>query len=114
MTHLEKLIADNRWRPIEEAPRDGTQILILSDWSGMDIDVATYDFNLKSWWSVKIEMPINPSIYIPFPDNRLADICQVLVDALEQYTSGDPDLGVKAVEALAKAEAIAKGDSDDK
>jgi len=57
------------WQPIATAPRDGTQIIVPSQWAGMDADIATYDPtkpNGHYWWSVKIEMPIDePAWWMP-------------------------------------------------
>lgn len=68
--------ADDGWRPIdhpdiEQIKKDGTQILVPSQWSGMDADIAAYDSIGPlgvHWWSVKLEEPMNePRHWMPIP-----------------------------------------------
>ena len=63
--------AGGAWRDIASAPRDGTHIVVPSQWSGMEIDEVTFDPTIPGgfeWWSVKIEEPIDPPKYwMPLP-----------------------------------------------
>jgi hypothetical protein len=60
------------WRPIETAPRDGTQIIIPSQFAQMDADIAAYDPSCPSghyWWSIKLELSIDePKWWMPIPE----------------------------------------------
>lgn len=58
------------WRPIETAPRDGTHVMVPSQFTGMEIDEAVYDHTAPDgggWWSVKLEITIEPTLWRPLP-----------------------------------------------
>lgn len=61
--------ASTPWRPMSDDARQGQQIIVPSQWSGMDADIAQYDEtkpNGHAWWSVKIEQPIDePEWWMP-------------------------------------------------
>ena len=57
-----------QWQPIETAPKDGTQIVVPSQWSGQDADIASFDTNKSAWFSVKLELLIDPpDCWMPIP-----------------------------------------------
>lgn len=61
------LVEAAEWQPIETAPKDGTQIIVPSQWTGLNVDVASYGTN--GWWSCKLELPIEtPTIWHPLPE----------------------------------------------
>lgn len=112
MTELEKLIAENRWRDIAEAPREH-QLYIL----GHDFDVGVYNMHWREdkecWVYSWNQEPCNPIEWKSFPDNRLADICQVLMDGLQEIINNHAGCLCDeriALAAFEKVEEIAKGE----
>lgn len=63
------LLEGDGWRPIESAPRDGTHIMVPGQFSGMEIDEAQWDedTNPEGWWSVKLDLPLEPTHWQPLP-----------------------------------------------
>lgn len=58
------------WKLVETAPRDGTHIMVPSQFTGMEIDEAVYDHDAPNgggWWSVKLEIPVEPKVWRPLP-----------------------------------------------
>lgn len=159
---IKKLIEDNRWRPIEEAPKNKKVIVkymnrlnlerrvmaalyragtLQADdcYDGDDIDDNGYF--LEDRWHEECESNPDGTIYrvegIPthfrtLPDDRLAEVCEVLVvglmEVLEIYAGIDGFIPATAPEAyqaliiqemyreasksIEKANEIAKGNDD--
>lgn len=114
---LERLIRDNIWQPIEDAPNDGSEIVI----KGITTNGAAYiasSFWRDEDWAVNEETDdnyINVSHFRPLPDDRLAAVCRELVAALSQIIM---QIGVcetvrgcsdRAFIALDRANSIAEG-----
>lgn len=116
MSALEKLIEENRWRPIEEAPKDGTEFEYktsenlrgLATW----IDGSWFSFACDATSGLSID-GMEATHFRSLPDDRLAEVCEVLMEefgkiATNAYHFVDKE-DIKQI--LAKAEAIAKGDA---
>lgn len=113
----DKLIADNLWRDISEAPKDGTIYLgaiIQPDGSFGHPFEAVFDddngrhscvFQTEPTWHI-------PTHFRPLPDDRCANALNIAVEALRHYAQGDYRVGDSDVarETLAEIERIAKGE----
>lgn len=102
-TPLTKLIADNKWKPIAEAPRDGT-LFIAKGKSGMRgfINCLRYSFRSPdgAWYGKDCVTHFRP---LP-DDNRLARVTEVFLEAMNLHEHMN---WVGA--ALERATAIAEG-----
>lgn len=117
MEALEKLIKDNTWQDIKDAPRDGTMILLRSpknqyfkEDKGWYVGESFWDDNEWCFYGYGS----NPTHFRPLPDNRLAEVCQVLIDGINNcieenlhLADGDNCTLIDLKIALAKAEEIA-------
>jgi hypothetical protein len=63
-TQLREALADGSWRPIETAPKDGTEIIILGKWT-KDCSRAYWDGGLWQTYSGGHEE--NPTHWMPLP-----------------------------------------------
>lgn len=86
MTEVEKLIAENRWQPIEGAPRDGEDVVLLIPGSTTPITIGHC---LDGDWFPQDETTLDGNMFIPepthfraIPDDRLAEVCRVLLDTI--------------------------------
>lgn len=137
MTSLEKLIADNKWQDIKDAPKDGTRIL------AMTTNNKFYVCRWEGWWfwadwviygegsddRVVAGKECKPTHFRPLPDDRLAKVCEVLMKVVAhaatclKFMSDDfaiecrpgeatatGTLSDQLKEALQQAEEIARGD----
>jgi hypothetical protein len=86
-TPLTKLIADNKWNPIEENPKEAekTHYLLLSD--DDCIDKGFWD---GERWNTET-LFIYPTHFRPLPDDRLALVTEVLLEALNNLVSKSDD-----------------------
>lgn len=102
---LEKLIADNRWRDIEEAPAL-TIVQVLTK----EGDNAYCSKSEAGLWLSRGGR--EATHFRPLPDNRIADVCRVLVGQMVHFSRvlDDPNHKQEAIEALEKANAIATGE----
>lgn len=130
MTPTDKLIADNLWRDISEAPGDGRRFLCL--WlthdprakDGLTLSVTRWvDDEYGVGWMPDIAcvLPINQDaakLFRPIPDDRLANALRVAVEALNSITNAEYDYETgyhsneTAEYALAKIERIAEEKCD--
>lgn len=83
---IEKLIAANRWQPIEEAPKDGEDVVLLIPGSVIPITIGHC---LDGDWFPQDETTLDGNMLIPepthfraLPDDRLADVCQELLSII--------------------------------
>ena len=123
---IEKLIAENKWRPIEDAPKD--EEILITD--GYSVCTALYRisncsqdkpfyattangeiYNVGYDWQTEPQY-IPATHFRPFPDDRLARVCDLFLKAIEAALD-DPDspenVSMFAL-ALKEAEQIAGGE----
>ena len=83
-TPLTKLIEENKERPIEEAPRDGTMVLLY------DGDTRAWNKPIGGHWCKKVNgwasewncTPLSEQTHFrPLPDDRLARCFEILLNA---------------------------------
>jgi len=131
MKEIEKLIADSRWQDIEEAPKGDEHFILIHQPEMMKPNMSVvffdHDWGRDGWWMCcdgkNIELPLRgdpPSRFHPLPDDRLADVCAVLLEGLgkvvDTWNEGkNPYVDAAAMvfdaqAALQKANQIAKGD----
>lgn len=119
MTNLEKLIADNKWRPIEEAPRDGTEIelLVPLKWGKQALSkkeprVGTGDYHAGAyWWDSDhyywtnriAQLTTLPTHFRPLPDDRLAKCAEVMMGVIWKVIDNVPLTLQEAQEYLDEA-----------
>jgi len=121
-TPLTKLIADNTWKPIAEAQKDGTDIMLIipSITPPFDFGYFSAERNLFEGRSFKSDydaLKYLPTHFRPLPDDRLARVTEVLLDALNRIgqpipsdaTAEEITCRLIAQEALELATAIAEG-----
>lgn len=116
-TALKKLIADNKWRPIEERPKDGNWFLANYAHGEMRAHNEPPNCVMGEWreidgrWRGCGGLRGFPTHFRPLPDDRLAKACEVLLGALQIMAEDKRFLGIpiRAMNALARAEEIAKG-----
>ena len=69
-TEAEAIAAWNRrsdgWRPIESAPKDGTQVLLVDDAPTPEAVIGYWDEN-TDWRHVPGEWPLSPTHWQPLP-----------------------------------------------
>lgn len=103
--NIKKLIEANKWRPIEEAPRDGTYVLLRGDSGYIGTPyryiVARHDVKyrpLQPWVTHANDSVLDdgkmPTHFRPLPDDRLAEVCEVLLEALEKIVAETNDMAV--------------------
>lgn len=88
-TPLTKLIEENKWRPIEEAPTPNVDLLCRCDDS---LELLRYVEknhmrNNESGWfeAYSLRGKYNPTHFRPLPDDRLALVTEVLLDAMKLH-----------------------------
>ncbi len=112
-TPLTKLIAENKERPIAEAPRDGTEVIARNQYN--DVTAAYYSAATNEWhYSMAGDWQFcGVTHFRPLPDDRLADICAVFLDALQHIEANARDTTqyevAIAANAIRNATAIAEG-----
>lgn len=102
-TEIRELIAANRWRPIEEAPRD-EPILInykVDDWANIDITCWSERFEC---WQLEFRNLYATIEYLgwkPVPTtDELADVCQQLLEENERLRQKTLQDAITAIEKL--------------
>ena len=109
MDKLQELIKDGGWRPIEEAPKDGVEVLLAQ--VGKDYRVGYGVWNNGIWTGLSYEA--NPTHFMPLDTpERMAKVIQVLVNGLETVVvTGDKVSMVKtAKKSIQEANKIAGGE----
>ena len=117
MTNLEKLIAENQWRPIEEAPRDGSDILLregcLDIWNDFWHSYNLGDGKTDGHFEHAEAMNSEPTHFRPLPDDRLAKCADVMMGVIWKVIDNVPLTLQEAQEyldeALTECEKIARG-----
>lgn len=128
---IRELIEANKWRPIEEAPKDGRWFMayqhseydVVGEYTGW---VGTVRYELKNDQFpelMKSNGEFEREVYTakhfrPLPDDRLARVCEVLLAALGDLSTVHSlglewhhikeTIDVTCEEAFSKATAIAK------
>lgn len=114
-TALEKLIADNKLRPIEKVPGepcDSTCDFLLADSTEFDDGVIIGHRWKGVWCNSQTNEPFAAKRFRHIPDDRLAEVCEVLLKSIKEAleinegVSGFLDTGLRV--ALARADEIAK------
>lgn len=89
MTDIEKIravIERNKWRPIEEAPKDGTVVLALCAAECFPQAIKYVVYEEWSGWIYSDEMLIDhvpaPTHFRPLPDDTLARMAEVMLAEL--------------------------------
>ena len=121
--NIEKMIEALRWRPIEEAPKDGTEVLVTD---GYEVFTAKYRisnvtnykpffattangeiFNMGRDWESEPQY-IPATHFMPLPNPNTAEVLKVL----SQYVVNDAEFGesLEAGRVLQTANELAKGD----
>lgn len=113
---IQKLIDENKWRDIKDAPV-GERGLVFDG----DCDYAV-GFKCHSWWDVSgveasdsadyMYLSFEPTHFRTLPDDRLSEVCQVLLDALWKLDAPYNDAKVveAARQAINQATKIAEGE----
>lgn len=95
---LIQLIEDGKWRDIESAPRDGRYIVfkwIAKDNPRTNCDILSMGciepddyWDCEGWTASKLldDHNIKPTHFRPLPDDRLANVCEVLLEGLEELS----------------------------
>lgn len=125
-TYLERLIKDSEWRHMNEAPKDREILVYCNDTNESFVvrHMKCIEDDTSMWVSARvwdegvgqITVGCKPDKWKPLPDDRLAKVCEVLVDTINIIDSfcGIKMEHEKIREVLktgrSKAEAIAKGD----
>jgi hypothetical protein len=120
-TAIKALLAENRWRAIEDAPRDGTEILALCP-DRPEGKQQSVVFWLNDSWAfyaaAEGEFQLNTrdrlTHFRTLPTDDLADVAQVLLDAmcatLEEnghLADGDNCTLIRLKQSLSRANEIA-------
>lgn len=124
---IRKLIEDNRWRPIEEAPKDKEILALCNDtkecfvvqWMKSIVDDSEMWVTARAYdeESGQVVIGCRPDKWMPLPDDRLAEVCEALLTSLNNITCYEKEDSAKAAVKLAKhylekANEIAKGNGE--
>ncbi len=104
---LTKLIAENKERPIAEAPRDGSDVILRFECGGLI--VASWDCEKEVWdcgdrWLEDDEL----THFRPLPDDRLALVAECLDDGYQTIIKHFPEAEVLVNKIRQKVAAIAE------
>jgi hypothetical protein len=93
MDNLTKLIADNKERPIADAPKDG-KFIIVSNPDDPDCNPCVvkenneidpyWEMSESNGWDADSQLPYIPTHFRLIPDDRLALVAEVIVDGVKQ------------------------------
>lgn len=128
-TPLTKLIAENKERPIADAPRDGTRIIgsfgdnkyAVIRWESVYHREGVYTgwviYGIKErWWmrllgsgNCALKPEMEPTHFRPLPDDRLAVVAECQDDGYQTIIKHFPEAEVLVNKIREKANRIAEG-----